>query len=97
MEPSPQADDLRRRLIEEWEHPPQDAPAPLIIEEEATPDRPTHLYVIWDDWSDLNQQKRSEIIMDAYEHVRDPAKSLRVTVAMGLTRQEAQRMKITYQ
>jgi len=48
-----------------------------------------HLYVIWSKWKDLEQRIRSRIILEAYERVKGDAESLKVTVAMGLTRKEA--------
>jgi hypothetical protein len=93
----PAIDALRQRLIDEWRNPQEQVPAPVIIEEAGTQNRPTRLYVIWDDWTDLDQEERSEIIMDAYETVRGADKALQVTVAMGLTRREADRMKIEYE
>jgi len=59
--------------------------------------RPRHLFVIWDRWGDLNQQDRSEIIMDAYAQTLSEDDVLQVTVAMGLTVKEAERMGIHYQ
>jgi hypothetical protein len=94
--PHPKAPDLRLRLAEEWRHPNDTALEPVIIEEAGIANRPTHLYVIWEEWGELNQQERSEIIMDAYEEVRGRDKALEVTVAMGLTPQEARRMNIDY-
>ncbi len=53
--------------------------------------------VIWDKWGELTQTERSEIIMDVVDNLagddRLPADSP-VTVAMGLTREEAKRMGI---
>lgn len=95
--PPPGADVLRRRLVEEWEHPTENPSAPIIIEEDGEGQRPTRLFVVWDEWPELDQEERSEIIMDAYEEVRGRDKSLLVTVAMGLTRREADRMHIVYE
>jgi hypothetical protein len=53
--------------------------------------------VIWSDWGDFNQQERSEIIMDAYEEARGSDLVSLVTVAMGLTPTEAERMGIEYE
>jgi hypothetical protein len=56
-----------------------------------------HSYVIWDKWRGLSQLDRSEIIMDVAENLSGdkmlPDISL-ITVAMGLTPEEAKRMRI---
>ena len=89
--------ELQTRLVEEWSSPQQGAAEPVIIEEADTQGRvPTHLYVIWNAWSDLDQIERSEIIMEACEQVRGRDFALNVTVAMGLTTREAERMGIEY-
>jgi len=90
------AEELRKRLFQEWQNPVDAHSEPVIIEEGRTGNRPTKIFVIWSEWAELNQQERSEIIMDAFEEFRGVADSLRVTVAMGLTQQEADRMKIQY-
>jgi hypothetical protein len=95
--PDPRADQLREILVEEWQSPREDEGRPIIIEEKGSPNRPTHLYVIWDEWESLSQQERSEIIMDAYEKTRGGDAALLVTLAMGLTRQEADRMGIRWE
>lgn len=88
---------LRERLVREWEQPSL-AVQPVLIE--AAGDRLSgskHLYVIWDDWLSLDQQARSEIIMDAYEATHERPDILSVTVAMGLTAKEAESMGIRYE
>lgn len=92
-----QSEELRVRLKQEWTHPSQST-QPVLIE--AAGDRlsgSTHLYIIWDDWQPLDQRERSEIIMQAYEETHDRQDVLRVTVAMGLTVEEAGRMGIRYE
>jgi hypothetical protein len=53
----------------------------------------SHVYAVWDDWGKLDQQARSELIIEAYWEVFD-VKGLALTVAMGLTPDEAKRMGI---
>jgi hypothetical protein len=81
--------------MEEWIKPKQKG-QPLIILE-GKQGEPQHIYVIWDEWKGLGQQDRSEIIMDVVENLSGrnavPDLSL-VTVAMGLTAEEAKRMHI---
>jgi len=88
---------LLTRLVDEWQHPAPGAQQPIIIEESGGPGQPVHLYVVWDDWAPLGSIERSEVIMDAYEQVQGQSSATNVTVAMGLTPIEAERLGIRYQ
>ena len=94
--PSPAAQVLLNRLVDEWRQPDPKATQPIIVEESAGQSQPTHLYVIWDDWAPLGSIERSEVIMDAYEQVCGRPGAVNVTVAMGLTPAEADRLGIRY-
>jgi hypothetical protein len=89
------AGELTRRLHDEWTKPKRRGQPLIIIEGNKA--QPIHIYVIWDQWGDLSQTERSEIIMDVVDHLsgkhRFPADSP-ITVAMGLTPKEAKRMGI---
>ena len=98
---------MRERLTAEWALAARGSVAnsngqPVLIEDRGGEtgrfgDRSsTHLYVIWDDWDSLTQQERSEIIMDAFENTHDDNKVMKVTIAMGLTATEADRMGLSY-
>ncbi len=95
--------DLQNRLAVEWKFPGTSSifeSAPVLIEDEQ-PARigqsrtPIHLYAIWDEWADLSQTERSEILTDAYTKTH-PNNILRVTLAMGLTHAEAAKMGLSY-
>jgi hypothetical protein len=89
--------ELLDELIAEWRKPSDDDSKPIIIEDGIDhKHRPIHLYVIWEKWTPLNQRERSEIITDAFEAVKEKELAVRVTVAMGLTADEAKRMGIHY-
>ena len=93
----PATDELRTKLIQEWRFPTE-ASQPVMIEAAGDRFNPTtHLYVIWDRWTELSQSERSEVIMDAYEATHDRQQVLTVTIAMGLTAKEAERMGIQYE
>jgi hypothetical protein len=94
--PSPSAQALLNRLVNEWQRPAAGAQQPIIIEESGGQGQPVHLYVIWDDWTPLGSIERSEVIMDAYEQVQAHGSAANVTVAMGLTPVEADRLGIRY-
>ena len=91
---------LLARLEQEWATPNPTAAEPVIIENSDVlrpQQTPTRLYVIWEAWRDLTPRRRSEMIMDAYVAVRGRADALNVTLAMGLTREEAERLGIRYE
>ncbi len=94
--PSPAAQALLNRLAAEWQQPVPGAQQPIIIEEGGGQNQPVHLYVVWDDWAPLGSIERSEVIMDAYDQVRGRGGAANVTVAMGLTPIEAERLGIRY-
>lgn len=88
------------RLTQEWERPDPNATEPIIIETSNSlrpQQTPTQLYVIWSEWRDLMPRRRSEMMMDAYIATRGRSSALNVTLAMGLTPQEADNLGIKYQ
>jgi hypothetical protein len=89
------AEDLRQELIEEL-RAPRESGQPEVLFEGGGKGQPVHVYVIWDQWGDLPQQERSDVIMDAYEEHYGQDEALNVTVAMGLTSDEARRMGIEH-
>ena len=84
------AEEFTRLLEAEWRNKSNEQ-QPAIIVEQPNAMQPAHLYVIWDAWKELSLQERSEIIMDVFEKVEGKAAAANVTVAMGLTEDEAQR------
>jgi hypothetical protein len=94
---TPQAASLRQRLLDEWHNPASTAAQPVILEEPGGANQPLHVYVIWDDWAHLDMVERSEIIIDAFEQKYGSGSAANVTVAMGLTPTEADRLGISYQ
>ena len=64
---------------------------PLIVENRIAQTKSIHVAVIWDQWSDLFPQDRSKVILNAYAKVKRLRGSI-ITVAMGLTSEEAMRM-----
>ncbi len=83
-------DILLQRLAEEFQHPASEYTAPFINIER--PGDRTHLFVVWDDWRKLSQQERSSLILRAYETSEGPNAAHEVSVAMGLTQEEAARL-----
>lgn len=91
----PSAVELTRTLMEEWMHPRESGQPVIVVEGDER--EPRHIYVIWDAWEGLSQIERSDMIMDVVENLSGQHRfddlSL-VTVAMGLTVREAERMGI---
>lgn len=86
---------LLERLLQEWHAQQAGEGEPLIIEEAPRDgDRPNHLYVVWSEWNDLTPLERSRLIMQAYEKHRGRDFANSVTLAMGLTPDEARLMNI---
>jgi len=72
---------------------PKQSGEPDIVVERPNPST-VHLYVIWSKWEHLEQMVRSRIILDAYEEAKGKKEAIKVTVAMGLTRDEADRLGV---
>jgi len=90
-------DQMTKRLFQEWQEPRSEEGEPLIIEESPRPGGgPNHLYVIWSEWSDLSPLERSRIILQAYRESHDLPRAMLVTLAMGLTPDEARLMNIEF-
>lgn len=85
--------DLKNRLVAEWRDQNPTEPRPRIIQETNDQGEVVHVYVVWSEWGDLDQQARSEIITEAYWDVFGE-RGLALTVAMGLTSEEAARMRV---
>jgi hypothetical protein len=83
---------LKARLIDEWEGRSGVQPLPDILEERDSRNRIIHLTVTWDEWSDIDAQTRSEMIVDALQAVKGESAVVELTLAMGLTHAEAARL-----
>ena len=64
---------------------------PLVIENRIAQTKSVHVAIVWDAWGNLPSADRSKIIMSAYSKARRLRGST-ITVAMGLTSEEALRM-----
>ena len=88
----PSEDKLRDELAAELRGPKEEGEPEIIIEHPSP--GTTHLYVIWSRWEGLEQLVRSRVILDAFTAARGEKESVAVTVSMGLTRAEAERLGI---
>ena len=99
-EEDPLIERLTEQLKAEWKNESSEASEPVIIEQGSAGfgmNPAIHIYVIWSDWGSLDQQERSEVIMNAYEAANGRDKTEYVTFAMGLTPKEASKMGIRYE
>jgi hypothetical protein len=89
-------DALVRELLEEWNNPNASRAEPIILEESAPGARIAHVYVIWSKWEQMDRVERSEIIMEAAQRRLGPQDLANISIAMGLSAQEAQRLGLKY-
>jgi hypothetical protein len=82
-----------RSQIEAELRTPSDNGEPVISIERPHPST-THLFVVWSRFEHVDQLVRSRIILDAFRAARGEQEALAVTVSMGLTPTEADRMGI---
>jgi hypothetical protein len=92
----PEQTKLVKRLAKEWRSKNSTAKEPVILEEPNRKGDVEHVYVIWGDWAQLDRTLRGEIIMDAVETVKPKADVLKITIAMGLTPDEADRFGLKW-
>ena len=93
--PDASASRLRQMLASEF-HQPQPGYVQPLISMTRSGER-THLVVVWDEWKGLSQQERSEIIMRAFADEHGQNSALSVSVAMGLTSAEAERLGFDFE
>ena len=88
---------LRSRLAQEWQDNKNGTLEPIIIQEKAQYYNDLlHFYVIWSEWAEMPQRDRSNVILEAYKASHPNEAGMRVSIAMGLTPEEAKRMGIQY-
>jgi hypothetical protein len=75
---------LRRELAS-----PSDEGQPLIIERNVPAAKSRHVHVIWDDWQGITDEERTTIIVEAYSQEEGDEKASDITIALGVTPEEA--------
>jgi len=91
---SEESQSLVDRLAGELKGEKSEDPKPYVLVEGDEANGPLHIYVVWEEWESLAMQERSSVVMEAYKTCESPENVLRVTVAMGLTPEEAPRYGI---
>lgn len=66
--------------------------APEIIEEEFRGSPFRHVTVVWDRWESLSRETRGRIILDAYEKCFGEGAGKNISLALGLTRSDAEHL-----
>jgi hypothetical protein len=92
----PQQGQLVDRLAQEWESPDPTATEPVVLEERNPKGEVVHVYVVWSDWAQMSRENRGEVIMDAAERIKPIPDVLKITIALGLTPEEADRFGIKW-
>lgn len=87
---SPDEAALRAAIAAEFLTPTSDGPD-LIVERKLGS---IHVYGIWSRFVGVDQYARSRILLAAFEETHTQEDTLKVTVAMGLTPEEAKRMGV---
>lgn len=90
----PEQASLRAELIAELRNQNETGEPVIIIER--THRAMTRLYVVWTKWNNIDQRVRSGIILDAFAEVRGKEAAENVTIAFGLTPEEADRLDIKW-
>jgi hypothetical protein len=93
---TPQFDQLVDQLTAEWSSPTQSAAAPVILEETDASGNVVHVYVVWDEWAHLDRTVRGEAIMEAAKRVKSSSEVLDITIALGVTPEEADRFQLQW-
>ena len=84
--------ELAAALSRELKRP--SARGPKIIEQKVRGLNRVHVTVIWDKWEGIDPADRGSTILDAYERASGAEKMLSISMALGLTKEEAHRLKV---
>src|SRR5687767_2855226 len=87
------ADEIER-VLREQNPSPQTSDEPCVIWEENRYLNRINVTVVWDRWEGVDPEARGRIIIDAVEKAKGQPTSSRVTLALGVTKEQAQRMGI---
>jgi len=70
---------------------------PTVYEEEQRPGGYLHVTVLWDAWKGIPTSERGAIILEAYEKARLKEELRRITLALGVTPEERDRIGLDLQ
>ena len=86
-QPTVRRADLVSELYQEWKGQTT-GKQPLIYENEIARTGSLHVLVVWDKWAGVEDGERSAIIREAFGD-QSPKRGLEITIALGLTMEEA--------
>ena len=69
---------------------------PEVYEEEQPYGDNLHVTVIWGKWSGVPVEERGAVILDAYEKAELSDQMRRITLAVGLTEEEAKKLNVSF-
>lgn len=69
---------------------------PMVYEEPQPYGKNLHVKVIWNRWAGVPVEERGAIILDAYDKAGLQDEMRRITIALGLTPEEAEKLQIEY-
>ena len=67
---------------------------PTIYEETQRQRNYLHVTVVWNKWKGIPTEERGAIILDAYEQAKMRDELSRITLALGVTPEEAERLQL---
>jgi hypothetical protein len=85
---SPRHDSFVKKLVQEFTTSSANL-QPLILEEQVPSTKSRHVRVIWDRWKELDDEQRAAVIVDAYTQAEGAQAADEITLAEGVTPQEA--------
>jgi hypothetical protein len=88
--------DLVKILVEEMKKTGvSDTPdVPTIYEQAQSYGDNLHVTVVWDKWAGIPPEERGAIILDAYAEAGLDEEMRRITLALGVTKEEAEKLQI---
>ena len=86
--------DLAQELTKEGVSPTPDVPT--VYEEAQSYGDNLHVTVIWNKWAGIPAEERGAIILDAYVQAGLDDEMRRITLALGLTPEDAENLRIEY-
>ncbi len=82
------------KLLAQEIHHPSASIGPRIIEQKSRGLDRYHVSVIWDRWAGVDPADRADVILEAYVQAKSELEMLRISLAIGLTPDEAVKLRV---